>query len=51
MTNPLSAAVEPVDDRVHARAEGSAGDETAVAADPSLGDPTCPEAATIVTVS
>jgi hypothetical protein len=29
MTNPLSAAVEPVDDRVHARAEGSAGDEAA----------------------
>jgi hypothetical protein len=51
MTTLLSAAVEPVDERVHARAEGSVRDEAAVAADPALGDPTCPEAATIVTVS
>jgi hypothetical protein len=51
MTDLLRAAVEPVSRRRLAGAEGSASDEAAVAADPAPGDPTCPEAATIVTVS
>ena len=51
MTKLLSAAVEPVIRRGHARAEGSAGDEAAVAADPTLFAPTCRETAMIVMVN
>ncbi len=43
--------MEPMFEMCRRSAEGSAGDEAAVAADRSLVAPTCPEAATIVAVN